>query len=79
MSEIEAKIRDIIVRNLGVERAIVTPSASFMDTLDANSLDVPDLLLSVEEAFGVQIADEEAERIRTVGDLFALIRAKQQA
>ena len=79
MKDVEVKVRDIIVRNLGVEREIVTPTATFMDDLNANSLDVPDLVLSIEEAFGVEITDGEVERLRAVGDLYTLIRKKRQA
>ena len=68
MASVEEKIRQIIVDQLGVESADVTESASFVDDLGADSLDQVELVMALEEAFSLEISDEEAEKIRTVQD-----------
>lgn len=73
--EILAKIRDIVVEQLGVDAAQVTPEAHFINDLGADSLGTVELIMSLEEAFDVDIPDERAEQIRTVGD--ALIYIEQ--
>ena len=66
---IEEKVVDIIVEHLGVDRGQVTPKASFIDDLGADSLDTVELVLAFEEEFDITIPDEEAEQITTVGDV----------
>jgi acyl carrier protein len=73
--EILAKIREIVVEQLGVDAAQVTPEAHFINDLGADSLGTVELIMSLEEAFDVDIPDERAEQIRTVGD--ALIYIEQ--
>ena len=69
MSEsIDARVREIIINELGVEPEKVTDDASFVDDLGADSLDTVELVMAFEEEFGLDIPDEEAERMRTVGD-----------
>lgn len=69
MSEsIEAKVREIIINELGVEAEKVTPEASFVEDLGADSLDTVELVMAFEEEFGLDIPDEDAEQMRTVGD-----------
>lgn len=68
MSDIEQKVKDIIVEQLGVKKEQVTESASFIDDLGADSLDTVELVMALEEAFNIEIPDEEAEKIRTVGE-----------
>ena len=68
MSEISDKIKAIVVEHLGVEESKVTPEASFIDDLGADSLDTVELVMAFEEAFDVEIPDEDAEKIRTVKD-----------
>jgi len=69
MSEtIEAKVREIIINELGVEADKVTPEASFVEDLGADSLDTVELVMAFEEEFGLDIPDEDAEQMRTVGD-----------
>ena len=62
------RLKKIIVEQLGVDEGEVKPEASFVDDLNADSLDLVELIMSLEEEFGMEISDEEAERIKTVGD-----------
>ena len=66
MAAIEDKVKEIIVEQLGVDEAEVTPNASFVDDLGADSLDTVELVMAFEEAFDIEIPDEDAEGIRTV-------------
>jgi acyl carrier protein len=68
MPSVEEKVKQIIVEQLGVDEAEVTPSASFVDDLGADSLDTVELVMAFEEAFDLEIPDDEAEKIRTVQD-----------
>ena len=69
-SEMKSKIVDIIANQLGVEKDIITPEANVVDDLGADSLDVVELVMALEEAFDLEIPDEDAENIRTVRDIF---------
>lgn len=73
MSEIEIKVRDIIVDKLGVDEAEVKPEASFTNDLGADSLDTVELIMDFEKEFGISIPDDQAEKIATVGDAIAYI------
>jgi acyl carrier protein len=68
MASVDEKVKQIIVEQLGVDEAEVTPSASFVDDLGADSLDTVELVMAFEEAFDIEIPDEDAEKIRTVKD-----------
>lgn len=68
MSDIESKVREIIINELGVEPEKVTKEASFVEDLGADSLDTVELVMAFEEEFGIDIPDEDAEQMRTVGD-----------
>jgi len=68
MAALQDKIKQIIVEQLGVDEAEVTSSASFVDDLGADSLDQVELIMAFEEAFDMEIPDEEAEKIKTVQD-----------
>ena len=70
------KITEIIVEQLGVKPEEVTPEASFVDDLGADSLDTVELVMAFEEEFGIEIPDEEAEKIQTVGDAVKYIDEK---
>lgn len=70
------KIKDIIVEQLDVEEDAVTMEASITEDLGADSLDVVDLVMSIEESFDVEIPDEEVENIKTVGDIVKYIESK---
>ncbi|MCQ2299316.1 MAG: acyl carrier protein [Bacteroidales bacterium] len=75
MSEIATKVKAIIVDKLGVDEAAVTPEASFTADLGADSLDTVELIMDLEKEFGVQIPDEDAEKIATVGDAINYIES----
>ena len=68
MASVEERVKQIIVEQLGVDEAEVTPKASFVDDLGADSLDTVELVMAFEEAFDIEIPDEDAEKIRTVKD-----------
>jgi len=70
------KVRGIIVEQLGVEEEEVTPEASFVDDLGADSLDIVELVMAFEEAFDLEIPDEDAEKIVTVGDAVNYIKQR---
>ncbi len=76
MGAIEEKVIDIIVDKLGVDRSEVTPEAVFVDDLGADSLDLVELIMAMEEEFGMEIADEDAEKLRTVQDVISFISAR---
>src|SRR5678815_1908842 len=73
---IEAKVKQIIVEQLGVDEAQVDNTASFVDDLGADSLDIVELVMAFEEAFNIDIPDEDAEKIGTVKDAIEYIEAK---
>ena len=73
MSEIESKVRDIIVDKLGVDAAEVSAEKSFTGDLGADSLDTVELIMELENEFGIAIPDDDAEKIATVGDAVAYI------
>ena len=68
MKQIESKVKEIIVKNLGVKESEVTRNASFVNDLGADSLDCVELVIDFEHEFGIEIDDNEAENINTVGD-----------
>jgi acyl carrier protein len=73
---VEDKIRSIISEQLGVKPEEVNPQASFIDDLGADSLDTVELIMALEEEFGVEIPDEDAEKMATVGDAIKYIEEK---
>jgi acyl carrier protein len=75
----EARVREIIVNELGVEPEKVTDDASFVEDLGADSLDTVELVMAFEEEFGIDIPDEDAEQMRTVGDAIKYLRDKGPA
>jgi len=76
MGAIEEKVIDIIVDKLGVERSEAVPEAVFVDDLGADSLDLVELIMAMEEEFGMEIADEEAEKLRTVQDVISFVTSR---
>jgi acyl carrier protein len=75
MASIEERIANIVVEVLGVEADRVIPDASFRDDLEADSLDLVELIMQFEEEFGGEISDEDAQKIETVGQAVAYIQA----
>jgi acyl carrier protein len=73
---VQEKVKSIIAEQLGVKPEEVTPEASFVDDLGADSLDTVELVMALEEEFGIEIPDEDAEKIATVGDAIKYIDAK---
>jgi acyl carrier protein len=74
-SEVEAKVKEIVCEQLGVSEDEVSPNASFIEDLGADSLDIVELVMALEEEYDLEISDEEAEKIRTVGDVVAYIES----
>lgn len=77
MADVFEKVKEIIVDKLDVEESKVTMEASFKDDLEADSLDVVELVMELEDEFDMEIADEEAEKINTVGDAVNYIKGLQ--
>ena len=73
---IEQRVKDIIVEQLGVNPEQVTPTASFIEDLGADSLDIVELVMAFEEEFSVEVPDEDAEKLQTVGDVIKYIEEK---
>ena len=78
MAAVDEKVKQIIVEQLGVDEGEVTPNASFVDDLGADSLDTVELVMAFEEAFDLDIPDDEAEKIKTVKDAVDYIEAKKK-
>lgn len=76
MSDIADRVKKIVVEHLGVDEAKVTEAASFIDDLGADSLDTVELVMAFEEAFEIEIPDDAAEKIQTVGDAVSFISSK---
>ncbi len=79
MADIESRVRDIIVNELGVEPSKVTVEASFVEDLGADSLDTVELVMAFEEEFGIEIPDEDAEKMEKVGDAISYLQEKEGA
>ena len=79
MANLEARVKDIIAEELGVEREKLTNEASFMEDLGADSLDTVELVMAFEKEFDLDIPDEEAEKLRTVGDTLTYLHQRMGA
>ena len=77
MADLEEKVKEIIAKELGVEREKLTNDASFMEDLGADSLDTVELVMEFEKEFNIDIPDEDAEKLRTVGDAIAYLQQKE--
>src|SRR5476649_2797155 len=75
---IDQRVKDIIVEQLGVKADQVTPEAKFIEDLGADSLDTVELIMALEEEFGVEVPDEQAEKLLTVGDVTKYIEDNQK-
>lgn len=76
---VEEKVKEIIAEQLGVKKEEIKPESSFIDDLGADSLDTVELVMALEEEFGVEIPDEDAEKMTTVGDSIKYIDSKKSA
>jgi acyl carrier protein len=76
---LEQRITDIIVEQLGISREEVVPEASFIDDLGADSLDIVELVMALEEEFDVEIPDDDAEKIQTIGEAISYLKEKLEA
>ena len=76
MADHSAKVKDIIEKELGVEREKLTDGASFIEDLGADSLDIVELVMEFEKEFNIGIPDEDAEKLRTVGDAIGYLNGK---
>lgn len=74
--DVEAQIKDAIVEKLGVEESKVTPNASFINDLGADSLDTVELIMELENRFNIQYPHEDQEKIQTVGDAISYVKSK---
>jgi acyl carrier protein len=79
MASVDEKVKQIVTEQLGVDQGEVTASASFVDDLGADSLDRVELVMAFEEAFDIEIPDEDAEKIRTVQDAIDYITKQPKA
>ncbi|NRA08800.1 MAG: acyl carrier protein [Myxococcales bacterium] len=75
---LDERVSEIIVEQLGVSAEEIIPEASFIDDLGADSLDIVELVMAMEEAFDLEIPDEDAERIQTIGDAMAYVKERTQ-
>ena len=78
MSDVADRVKKIVLEHLGVDEAKVVEGASFIDDLGADSLDTVELVMALEEEFGQEIPDEEAEKLQSVGDVIKYIEEKQK-
>lgn len=79
MADVAAKVKEIIMNKLGVDEGQVVPEASFTNDLGADSLDTVELVMEFEKAFNIQIPDEDAEKISSVGDAIRYLQEKAVA
>jgi len=75
---IDQRVKDIIVEQLGVKPDQVVPSAKFIEDLGADSLDTVELVMALEEEFGIEVPDEQAEKLQTVGDVIKYVEDVQK-
>lgn len=76
---VEEKVKNIIVEQLNVDAESVTPDANFIEDLGADSLDIVELVMTMEEEFDLEIPDEDAEKIKSVGDVISYVQTKSKA
>jgi acyl carrier protein len=76
---LEERVAEIIAEQLGVSKEEVVPEASFIDDLGADSLDIVELVMAMEEEFDIEIPDDDAEKIQTIGDAIAYVRERAAA
>jgi acyl carrier protein len=76
MSATEDRVAEIIVEQLGITKGEIVPEASFIDDLGADSLDIVELVMAMEETFDIEIPDDDAEKIQTIGDAFSYVKER---
>ena len=79
MSSVQERVIGIVAEQLGVEKEKVKPETSFVNDLGADSLDIVELLMSLEEEFDLEIPDEDAEQIQTIGDAISYLKERVEA
>jgi len=78
MAAVEDRVKEIIIDQLGVAAEKVTPEASFIDDLGADSLDIVELVMAMEEAFDLEIPDDDAEKLKSVKDVYTYVESKSK-
>ncbi len=76
MAAVEERVTEIIIEQLGIAKSEVVPEASFIDDLGADSLDIVELVMAMEETFDIEIPDDDAEKIQTIGDAFSYVKER---
>jgi acyl carrier protein len=76
MAAVEERVTEIIIEQLGIAKLEVVPEASFIDDLGADSLDIVELVMAMEETFDIEIPDDDAEKIQTIGDAFSYVKER---
>ena len=76
---VEDRVSGIIVEQLGVAKEDIAPGANFVDDLGADSLDIVELVMAMEEEFDIEISDDDAEKIQTIGDAFTYVKGRFEA
>ncbi len=79
MEALNERVNTLITDQLGVDRKSLTPEANLLDDLGADSLDVVELVMALEEEFGIEVPDDDVENIRTIGDIVQYVEARAQA
>ncbi len=79
MDALNERVNTLITDQLGVDRKSLTPEANLLDDLGADSLDVVELVMALEEEFGIEVPDDDVENIRTIGDIVQYVEARAQA
>ncbi len=77
--QLEERVCELIVEQLGVSREEIVPEASFIDDLGADSLDIVELVMAMEETFDIEIPDDDAEKIQTIGDALSYLRERVES
>ena len=76
LEEVQAKLKEIVIDRLNAEEDQIKPEASFVEDLGADSLDIVELIMGIEEEFDIEIPDEDAEKLTTVGEAMAYVKTK---
>ena len=76
MEEVQAKLKEIVMDRLNAEEEQIKPEASFVEDLGADSLDIVELIMGIEEEFDIEIPDEDAEKLTTVGEAMSYVKTK---